>query len=104
MCCKGAGEREKESARETMGRGKKGGETPVFSLFPYSPARLLFLDHCFFYWDSQWKPASAEERETNPIVDLDNNSRLVQERNDLNCDNHNSVGRDLHFSPFFMLL
>ena len=46
---RGLGRGKKESARGTMGRGKKGGETPVFSLFPSSPACLLFFDHCFFY-------------------------------------------------------
>lgn len=71
------GRGKKESARGTMGRGKRRSETPIFSLFPSSPVCLLFFDHCFFYWDIQWKRPSAEERETNPIVDLHNNSRLV---------------------------
>ena len=76
---RGPGRGKKESARGTMGRGKRERETPIFSLFPSSLGRLLFFDHCFFYWDTglQWKPASAEERETNPIVDLDNNCILV---------------------------
>ena len=30
-----------------MGRGKGGNETPAFSLFPSSPARLFF-DYCYF--------------------------------------------------------
>ena len=76
---RGLGRGKKESARGTMGREKRERETPIFSLLPSFLGRLLFFDHCFFYWDTglQWKPASAEERETNPIVDLDNNCRLV---------------------------
>ena len=80
---RGLGRGIKESARGTMGRGKRGRGTSIFSLFPSSPGRLLFFDHCLFYWDTlQWKPSAAEERETNPIVDLDNNCRLVYERSD----------------------
>jgi len=60
---RGLGRGKKESARGTMGRGKRGRETPIFSLFPSSPARLLFFDHCFFYWDTQWKPACLGERD-----------------------------------------
>ena len=39
LCCGEAGEKEKGSARGTMGRGKR----EEVSLFPSSPARFLFL-------------------------------------------------------------
>ena len=39
LCSREAGEKEKESARGTMGRGKT---APAFSLFPLSPARFYF--------------------------------------------------------------
>ena len=42
LYCGEAGEKEKESARGTIGRGKKE-ETSALSLFPSSPVRFLFL-------------------------------------------------------------
>ena len=48
------GRGKKESARGTMGRGKKGRRAPAFSLFPSPTARLLFFNCCyFFYWKTQ---------------------------------------------------
>ena len=41
--------KEKESARDTMGRGNREERPlPAFSLFPYSPRRFLFFYYCFF--------------------------------------------------------
>ena len=51
------GEKEKESALQC---GKR--EAPVFSLFPSSPARLLFFHYCYFYWDTQREPLGRRER------------------------------------------
>ena len=42
LYCGEAGEKEKESARGTIGRGKRE-ETPALSLFPSSPVRFLFF-------------------------------------------------------------
>ena len=45
--------KEKESARDTMGRGNREERPlPAFSLFPYSPRRFLFFYYCYFYWDT----------------------------------------------------
>ena len=54
-----AGEKEKESALEAMGRAKKG--NGAFSLFPSPLARLLLFDHCYFYWDTQREPLRRRE-------------------------------------------
>ena len=54
-----AGEREKESARGTMGRGKR---RTTFFLFPSFPARFLFFFYyCYFYWDTQREPLRRRE-------------------------------------------
>ena len=66
LCCREAGEKEKES-RGTMGSGTRE-ETrgaPVFSLLPSFPARYLFFDYCYFYWDTQ-RGASAQQRAMKP--------------------------------------
>ena len=44
--------REARKARWKRGRKKKG----VFSLSPSSPARLVYFDYCYFYWDTQREP------------------------------------------------
>ena len=51
------GERETESERGTMGRGKRE-ERPHFrfSLFPSFLAGFLFFDYCYFYQDTQRDP------------------------------------------------
>ena len=58
-----AGEKEKESARGTMGRGKREErERPTFSPLPIVPRALsIFFDYCYF---QEGYPAgtSAEER------------------------------------------
>jgi len=36
-------------------------EAPAFSLFPSFPARLLFFDYCYFYWDTQREPLRRRE-------------------------------------------
>ena len=62
FCRREAGEREKESARGTMGRGKiyeRLREASVLSLFPSSPARLLFFHYCYLYWDTALSSAEA---------------------------------------------
>ena len=66
LCLREAGEKEKESGRGTMGREKIYErlirEAPILSLFPSSPARLLFFHYCYFYWDTQWEPLRRRER------------------------------------------
>ena len=66
LCLREAGEKEKESARGTMGREKIYErlirEAPILSLFPSSSARLLFFHYCYFYWDTQWEPLRRRER------------------------------------------
>ena len=52
-------EREKEDTRGTMGREKR--RSQVFHLFPSSPARFLFFDYCYFYWDTQREPLRRRE-------------------------------------------
>ena len=59
LCSREAGEKEKESARGTMGRGKT---APAFSLFPSSPTRFLFFDYWYFYRDTQWEPLRRREQ------------------------------------------
>ena len=50
LCRRGAGEKEKESARGTMGRGKREERREAFSLFPSSPGRFLFFHlYCYFF-------------------------------------------------------
>ena len=44
---------EKESARGTMGRGK-GKKVSL-------PARFVFFDYCYFYWDTQREPLLRTE-------------------------------------------
>ena len=73
----GEREKEKESARGTMGRGKKpssslprksgailnalyGGGSRLFPL-PIVPARFLFFDYCYLYWDTQREPRRRRE-------------------------------------------
>ena len=60
LCCREAGEKEKES-RGTTGSGtrEETRKAPVFSLFPSLPARYLFFDYCYFYWDTQWGTSGA---------------------------------------------
>ena len=58
LCSREPEEKEKESARGTMGRGKT---APAFSLFPSSPVRFLFFDYCYFYWDTQREPLRGRE-------------------------------------------
>ena len=78
LCILGrAGEREKESAGGTMGRGKKpssslprksgailnalyGRGSRLFPL-PIVPARFLIFDYCYFYWDTQREPRRRRE-------------------------------------------
>ena len=60
LCCGEAGEKEKESARGTMGRGKRE-ERPAVSLFPSSPARFLFFRLFYFDGDTQREPLRRRE-------------------------------------------
>ena len=61
-----AGEKEKESARGMMGRGKREErERPAFSLFPSSPARFLFFSIiATFNRDTQREPLQRREVQT----------------------------------------
>jgi len=55
LLCRGeAGEKKREArkARWERERKKKG----AFSLSPSSPARLVYFDYCYFYWDTQREP------------------------------------------------
>ena len=40
------------------------------SLFPSSPARFLFFDHCFFHWDTQREPLRRKEQLRYPWIAL----------------------------------
>ena len=52
LCRRETGEKEKESARGTMGRGKR--EKRPFFLPIISLALSIFrLQYCYFYWDTQ---------------------------------------------------
>ena len=44
-------ERKKKRARGARWEGEERREAPAFSLFPSFPARFLFFDYCYFYWD-----------------------------------------------------
>ena len=46
-------ERKKKRARGARWEGEERREAPAFSLFSSFPARFLFFDYCYFYWDSQ---------------------------------------------------
>ena len=61
-CCGEAGEKEKESARGMMGRGKREEPFPAFSLFPSSTRAFNFFDYCYFYRDTQREPLRRRER------------------------------------------
>ena len=50
----------KESPRGTMGRGKRRGDAPAFSLLASYPARFLFF--IYYYFIGVPRGASAEER------------------------------------------
>ena len=55
---------EKEKKRKCAGHNGKGKgrrKAPAFSLFPSSPSRFLFIDYCYFYWDTQRKPLRRKE-------------------------------------------
>jgi len=56
LCRREAGEKEKESARGTTGRGTRGRETLALFFFPSSPVRFLFFDYCCFCWDTTREP------------------------------------------------
>ena len=56
LCRREAGEKEKESARGTTGRGTRVRETLAFFFFPSSSARFLFFDYCCHCWDTQREP------------------------------------------------
>lgn len=36
-------------------------EARTFSLLPSFPARLLFFDYCYLYWDTKRKPQRRRE-------------------------------------------
>ena len=53
LCVVGrSGEKEKESARGTMGRGKREEKLPPFPSSHRSPRAFYFFDYCYFYWDA----------------------------------------------------
>ena len=63
MCCGKAGEKERESARGTMGRGKREERLPPFpsSHFPLRALISNFFDYCYFYRDTQREPMWRKE-------------------------------------------
>ena len=84
MSCGEAGEKEKESARGVMGRGKREQRLFAFSLFPSFPARFpFFFDYCYFYRDTQREPLwrrevihSIENYPVDSVIHVLNNRRL----------------------------
>ena len=57
---------------------KKARGRPTFPLFPSSPARYLFFDYCYVYWDTQRKPLRRrEEVAVFWIISLENFRRAV---------------------------
>ena len=66
MCRRKAGEKEKMKRAGDDGKGKRGSETPVFSLFPSSPSRLFF-DYCYFIGIPSGSLCRGE-RETDQMV------------------------------------
>ena len=62
LCCGEAGEKEKESARGTMGRGKREERLPrLFPLAIFPCALSDFSDYCYFYRDTQREPLRRRE-------------------------------------------
>ena len=61
LCCREAGETEKDGARGTMEKKK-----PLPSSHR-PPARFLFFDYCYFYWDTLY-PSEASAEESVPWV------------------------------------
>ena len=61
LCCGKAGEKEKGSARSTMGRGKREERLLPF-LSSHLPLRpFYFSDYCYFYRDTQREPLRRKE-------------------------------------------
>ena len=68
LCRREAGEKEKESARGMMGRGKKEERPfPTFSLFPRPSRAFYFFHYCYFYWRTQREPLRRGEDEALPV-------------------------------------
>ena len=62
LCCGKAGEKEKESARGTMGRRTRE-ESSRFPELPIVPRALsIFFDYCYCYRDTQREPLRRTER------------------------------------------
>ena len=64
LCRREAGEKEIESARGTVGRGKREKRLPSFPsshLPPPPPSHFLFFDYCYFYCDTQQEPLRRRE-------------------------------------------
>ena len=61
LCCGEAGEKEKESARGTMGRGKREERLPPFPS-SHRPPRAFYFCRLLIFWWGYPAGASAEER------------------------------------------
>ena len=61
LCCGEAGEKEKESARGTMGRGKRDGRLPPFPSSHRPPRAFYFFDYWYFDGDAQREPLRRRE-------------------------------------------
>ena len=55
LCRRKAGEKEKENAGGTMGRGKREERLSRFPSSHRAPRAFYFSTICYFYWDSQRK-------------------------------------------------
>ena len=60
LCCREAGETEKDGARGTM-------EKKPLPSSHHPPARFLFFHYCYFYWDTLY-PSEASAEESVPWV------------------------------------
>ena len=60
MCCGEAGEKEKDSARGTTGRGMREERLPPFSSSHRPRRAFYFFDYCYLYRDTQREPLREE--------------------------------------------
>ena len=61
LCYGEAGEKEKESVRGTMGRGKREERLSPFSSSHRPPGAFYFFDYCYFDGDTQRQPLRRRE-------------------------------------------
>ena len=61
LCCGEAEEKEKDSARGTMGRGMREERLPPFSSSHRPRRAFYFFDYCYLYRDTQREPLRRRE-------------------------------------------